>query len=158
MKMIMAASENDAVGRNNALPWKLPADLAHFKKTTVGGTIIMGWNTWNSLPGLLPDRKHVILTSHTDYIRTPNVFIKKDVNEIIRKYKDDENAFIIGGPMMCATFEEYCTDLYLTRVHGTIEDADAFWKPRTEWVEASKEERKKDEKNVYDMTFYHYTR
>ena len=157
MKMIMAASENDAVGKDNKLPWRLPADLAHFREKTFGKTIIMGWNTWKSFPNPLDGRHHIILTSHADF-KCPNVEIVRDVNEIIRKYKDDDNAFIIGGPMMCETFEEYCSDLYFTRVHGVIEDADAFWKPRTEWIEASKEKRPKDEKNKYDMTFYHYVR
>lgn len=157
MKMIMAASQNDAVGRNNKLPWKLPADLAHFRKMTIGKTIIMGWNTWKSFPNPLDGRQHVILTSRADF-KCPNVEIVRDVNEIIRRYKDDDNAFIIGGPMMCETFEEYCTDLYLTRVHAIIEDADAFWNPRTKWVEVSKDDRPKDEKNEYNMTFYHYVR
>ena len=68
LSIIAALSENGVIGRDNQLPWRMPADLAHFKRLTMGKPIIMGRRTWESLPGLLPHRTHVIVTRDRDYI------------------------------------------------------------------------------------------
>jgi dihydrofolate reductase len=67
LSIIAALSDNRVIGRDNRLPWRMPADLAHFKRLTMGKPIIMGRRTWESLPGLLPHRTHVIVTRDCDY-------------------------------------------------------------------------------------------
>lgn len=159
MKMMMARSENHVVGNDNTLPWHLPKDLARFKQLTDGKTIIMGMNTFKSLPGILPNRQHVVLTHQDAVVKSPFVTMVKHPSDILTKYKDDDNAFIIGGPTICRLFEEYCTDLYLTVVKEQIK-GNKVWAEDGDWkeVEADREEIKKDEKNIYDMEFRHYVR
>ena len=67
LSIIAALSENKVIGRDNQLPWRMPADLAHFKRLTLGKPIIMGRRTWESLPGLLPHRTHVVVSRDRDY-------------------------------------------------------------------------------------------
>lgn len=154
MKMIMASDLHGAVGIDNKLPWKLPVDLARFKKITEGSTIIMGWNTWKSLPGMLPDRHHVILTTKKIVIKSPDATIYNSTQEILGKYAHDDNAFVIGGPMVCDIFEPYCTDLYLTKVLATVA-ADRYWTPSKLW-NLYDHEYAHDQQ--YDMIFCHFKR
>ena len=67
LSLIAAMDENRVIGRENGLPWRLPADLQHFKKMTMGKPILMGRKTWESLPGLLPDRLHIVITGSPTY-------------------------------------------------------------------------------------------
>jgi len=159
MKMIMARSENHVVGIENELPWYLPKDLARFKEITDGKTIIMGMNTFKSLPGILPNRQHIVLTHQDTVVRSPFVTMVKHPSEILARYQDDDDAFIIGGPTICRLFEEYCTDLYLTVVKSQIK-GNKVWAEDGDWkeIKAEREKIEADAKNEYDMEFRHYIR
>ena len=67
ISLIAAVAENRVIGRANKLPWHLPADLKHFKQLTMGKPMIMGRRTWQSLPGLLPGRSHIVVTQNRDF-------------------------------------------------------------------------------------------
>lgn len=100
--LIMAISKNGVVGRGNDLPWRLKNDLIFFKKVTLNSTIIMGYNTFKSLPFVLPKRKHIVLTSKK-LKDTENVIYLNSIESII-EYLNGDSAFLIGGANLAKKF------------------------------------------------------
>lgn len=127
LSIIAAVNENYVIGKNNKLPWHIPEDLKRFKKLTTGKTIVMGRKTFESLPGILPNRKHIIITRNMNYAyESDNVEIVHNLKDIL-KYKDcKEEFFIIGGGKIYAEFLPYCEKLYLTKVHSN-QNGDTFF-------------------------------
>ena len=95
--IIVAAAENNAIGKNNNLIWNLPNDLKRFKKLTSGHSIIMGRKTFDSFPGLLPNRRHVIISNKSKDSFQENVIVVNNIDDALKAAEDDENPFIIGG-------------------------------------------------------------
>lgn len=119
LSIIAAVNESYIIGKDNKLPWHIPDDLKRFKKLTTGKTIVMGRKTFESLPGVLPNRKHIIITENMNYTYdNDNVEIVHNIKDIL-KYKDcKDEIFIIGGGKIYAEFLPYCEKLYLTKVHS----------------------------------------
>lgn len=126
--IIVAHSKNKIIGKDNKIPWHIPEDLKRFKELTTGKTIVMGRKTFESLPFVLPNRKHIILTKNKDFTyNNPNVEICYDINNIIQKYKNsEEEVFIIGGGEIYKQFLDTSTKLFITEVDITL-DGDAFF-------------------------------
>ena len=156
LSIIVAASENNVIGKDNDLPWRLSADLKHFKKITSGHCIIMGRNTYESIGKPLPKRTNIVVTSNTS-LNFEGCLMVHSLEEAIKKAKEfeKEEAFIIGG----ATLYKACLDkvdhIYLTRVHAQIA-GDTFFPEIdfSKWKVASEEKHVADEKNQYDFTFF----
>ncbi len=113
--MILAMADNGVIGNNSKLPWHLPADLKYFKSKTRGCPMIMGRRTFESLPGILPGRQHIILT------RDPNWFAlgteKASNIEDAINLADNRKIFIIGGAQIYKLFESSADKILLTQVH-----------------------------------------
>lgn len=126
--IIVAHSKNNIIGKDNKIPWYIPDDLKRFKEITTGKTIIMGRKTFQSLPCVLPNRKHIILTENKDFIfNDSNVEICTDINEIIEKYQtSDEEVFIIGGGEIYSKFLDLSTKLFITEIDINL-DGDSFF-------------------------------
>jgi dihydrofolate reductase len=113
--LVVARADNGVIGRDGRLPWHLPADLRHFKRVTMGLPMIMGRKTFESLPGLLPGRRHIVLTRDPDW--------QADGAEVARTPQDalvmagGERASIIGGAEIFALFEPRADAVELTEVH-----------------------------------------
>lgn len=122
------------LGKNNKLIWYLPEDLKFFRKMTMGKTIIMGRKTFESLPGILPNRKHIVLSSHDNY--SSQVEVYRSIKDLLVKYKDySDELFVIGGGSIYRSFMEYATKMYLTEINASNEMADTYF-PRfskSEW-------------------------
>ncbi|MGL5821257.1 MAG: dihydrofolate reductase [Sarcina sp.] len=116
--IIVAHSSNNSIGKDNQIPWYLPADLKRFKELTMGKKMIMGRKTFESLPGILPGRKHIILTKNKDYVvDNPNVEVITDLSTLIDAYQNSqEEVFIIGGGEIYKLFLAYASKLYITEV------------------------------------------
>ncbi|NCA87577.1 MAG: dihydrofolate reductase [Gammaproteobacteria bacterium] len=152
--LIAALAENRVIGRANRLPWHLPADLAHFKRLTLDKPILMGRRTWESLPGLLPRRRHIVITANPAY-RALGCELASSPAAALALVQDEPEVLVIGGEMLYRTFLPAAGRLYLTLVATRIEDGDAFfppWEPG-EWVETGRETRARDEGNPFDLTF-----
>lgn len=113
--MVLAIADNGIIGDDGKLPWHLPADLKHFKAITKGSPMIMGRKTFDSLPGLLPGRHHIVLT------RDPNWSAEgaqraSTIEEAI-KLANTPQIFIIGGAQIYRLFENHADKIILTRVH-----------------------------------------
>lgn len=153
ISLIWAMSENRVIGLNNRLPWHLPADLQHFKKLTLGKPILMGRMTWESLPGLLPDRKHIVLTHDTDYA-ADGCIVAHSFDQALALVKDEEELMIVGGAALYELALPLADRLYLTLVHAIIEGDTCF--PQfnfEEWQEVERVYYPADAKNIHPLSF-----
>jgi len=127
LSLIVAVAANGAIGKDNALPWRLPGDLRNFKKLTAGKTLIMGRKTFESLPGMLPNRRHIVLTSDPDYACfNPGIEKADSLEDAIIKASSDSGAFIIGGGSVYREALPLCERLYITEIYADFA-ADIFF-------------------------------
>ena len=153
LAIISAMDRNGLIGAGNTLPWNLPADLAHFKKLTLGHPVIMGSNTWNSLPKKpLPGRQNIVL-SRTMAKDMPECDVARSLDEALSMAKG-ERVFIIGGASVYQEALPRTDVLYLTRIDGEFEGDTHFPKlDEDAWQETEHEAHEKDEKNPHDYPF-----
>lgn len=123
--IIAAIGKNRELGRDNKLLWSLKGDLKFFKEKTTNHTIIMGRKTFESLGRLLPNRKHVVISSSNNFPEEVDVY--NNIESLLSHYKDtSEELFIIGGVKIYSEFIDYATKMYLTLVDGEF-DADVYF-------------------------------
>lgn len=163
INIIVSASENWVIGKNNKLLWKLSSDLKRFKDITSRHPVIMGQKTFESLPnGALPNRMNIVLTDNKDFT-APNITLSYNIFEALERakleYGKDCEVFIIGGGMVYKNFLEYADTIYLTTVH-TIIDGDTYFLElkEKEWKLISEEFKGKNDKDEYDHTYKIYKR
>lgn len=159
--LIVAASENNVIGKDNKLPWHLPDDLKFFKEKTDGHPLIMGRKTFESLPGLLPNRRHIIVTRDQQY-NAEGAEEASSMDEAVMFAKKDNEAeqiYVIGGGEIFAQAMDIANVIYLTRVHTEIE-GDVYFPEidMTQWEEVERREHAADEKHAYAFTFLTYRR
>ena len=147
--MIYACDENNAIGKDGDLPWRQSTDLQHFKSITIGSTIVMGRKTWESLPGKLPNRRHVVLTRgfRTD-VETATF------DEILEMAKS-QDLFVIGGGEIYELFLPHTDIIHRTIIHCVVEQPDTF-APEIDDSKFTLDEEKfvdKSPRDQYDMTF-----
>ena len=157
--MIAAVAENRAIGNNNELIYWLPDDLKRFKQLTTGHTIIMGSNTFRSLPkGALPNRRNIVLSRKK--IAFPGAEVFPSLEEALKSCTSEERVYIIGGEQLYSYAMPLADELFLTEVNNTPATADAFfpeWKGEA-WQEIEREEHRKDEKHAFDFSFTTYVK
>ena len=156
--MIVAASENDVIGVDGDLPWKLSADLKRFKKLTMGHHIIMGRKTYESIGCCLPGRKTVILTRQPDYL-VEGAKVVTSVEETMEVVQSDDQPFVVGGAEIYKLLLPYVNEIRLTRVHAEI-NGDTFlpeilW---SQWQLTESTRHEADEKNNFAYSFEIYRR
>lgn len=157
LSIIVATSLNDVIGVNNQLPWHLPADLKYFKLLTTGHTILMGRKTYESIGRPLPNRLNLVITRSKSF-EVAGVTVKHSIEEALEFCKNQEEVFIIGGDTIYRQMLPYAQNIYVTKVHTTIENGDAFFPsldPK-QWHLNSSVFHEKDDKNVFDYTFEVY--
>ncbi len=156
--MIAAMDRNRVIGIENKMPWHLPAEMAFFKRTTTGKTVLMGRKTFDSLKGPLPNRRNVIL-SKQEGLLIDGCEVVHSVEEALKRYGDEE-LMVMGGAEIYRLLLPYADTIYLTDVEVTLEIGDAFFPsmPASEWKEVASEYREKDEKNMYSFTIRTYKR
>jgi len=153
VELVVAVSENDVIGRANQLPWRLSADLRHFKGLTMGHHILMGRKTYESIGKALPGRTNWVLSRSND-------FAPPDCN-VVRTLQEgqfgacDGPLMVIGGAEIYRLCLPQATRIHLTLVHTKITDGDTFftaWRD-AKWIEASRERHEADAKNAYAYSF-----
>lgn len=156
--MIAAMAEDRVIGVDNGMPWHLPAEMAHFRRSTTGKTIVMGRKTFESFGGPLKNRRNVVLTRSADY-RPDGAETMHTVEEALAELGSEEELMIIGGAQVYAQFLPFADKLLLTEVHAAVEgDARFPAFDAAEWEAVSREFHAKDEKNAYDFTIITYIR
>jgi dihydrofolate reductase len=153
LSIIVALSENNVIGRDNGLPWKLSADLKRLKSVTMGHHIIMGRRTWESLGRPLPGRVNVVITRDKNF-KAEGAVIVHSLQDALQVAKNDNEAFIFGGGKVFSEALPQVNRIYETIVHTTI-DGDTFFPElnNREWKETFRESHAADEKNEFDYTF-----
>ncbi len=156
--IIAAAAQNNALGKNNQLIWHLSDDLKRFKSLTLDGYIIMGRKTFESLPGILPRRKHIVITRNPDF-KKEGITVVQNLEQALGAIPADQEAFVVGGGEIYNQTINIADKIELTRVHHTFE-ADTFFPEidPTKWRLVQSEFHSKDEKHQYDFTFETYLR
>ena len=135
--LILARAANGAIGRDGAMPWHIPADLKRFKALTTGKPMIMGRKTFESLPGLLPGRRHIVLTRDKAW-HAEGAEVAHDVESALALAGDD-GVSVIGGAEIYALFLPLATRIELTEVHADYE-GDTHMPPfPDEWTEIARE-------------------
>ena len=158
ISLIAAAARNNVIGKGNALPWDLPADLKHFRETTAGHTVIMGRKTFESIGRPLPKRRNVVITRPPDY-NPEGVEVVSSLETAITMIPDGEEAFVIGGGEIFRQALPLADRVYLTRVEVDV-TGDAYFPaldPK-EWRETARREGKVDAKNALPHTFLVFER
>lgn len=156
LSIIVAMASNNVIGKNNELIWHIPMDLKRFKEITTGKTIIMGRKTFESLPGVLPERHHVIITRNKNYmVNNENVEVFNSLEDVLTKYKNsEEEVFIIGGGEIYKEFLPKVNKLYLTKLNKAYKGDAHFPKvDYLQWRELERIDVLKDEINPIPFSF-----
>ncbi|MBD1381602.1 dihydrofolate reductase [Metabacillus arenae] len=159
ISFMLAMDENRVIGKDNDLPWHLPADLAYFKKTTMGHPIVMGRKTFESIGKPLPGRENIIVTTNQSY-NQPGCKVVHSIQELmdyISRLKQEET-FIIGGAKLFEGTLPYADRLYITLIHETFDGDTYFPEINQDWRIVSQHAGKKDENNPYEHEFVVYER
>ncbi|WNF36376.1 dihydrofolate reductase [Bacillaceae bacterium IKA-2] len=154
ISLIVAMAENNVIGFENKMPWHLPADLAHFKKTTTGHTIVMGRKTFQSIGRPLPNRTNLILTRDLSF-RAEGCLVIHDIKEVLEKAKK-EDLFVIGGAEIYQQFLPYAEKIYSTQILESFHGDTFFPQLTEEWKMVATEKYEKDKKNHYKYEFQVY--
>ena len=155
LSMIAAMGKNRIIGKDNDMPWHLPADLQHFKKTTLGSPIIMGRKTYDSIGRPLPGRLNIILSRNTD-LEIEGCSVVNSLDEAIALAQEEtsDEVFITGGAHLYNKFLKEADRLYITLIDEEFE-GDTYFPDYTQlkWLEVSREDHLSDKKNIYDYSF-----
>jgi dihydrofolate reductase len=162
LSAVVAIGNNNVIGGNNGLLWHLQADLKKFKEITMTGskTMIMGRKTFESLPGILPGRKHIILTNNSDFhVDDTNVEVIHSIEALKPYIQSEAEYFIIGGGQIYTLLMPYTSKLYITRVYGNFTGDTYFpeWNEK-EWEIISKVEGLQDNKNKFKHELITYVK
>ncbi|MBO6944574.1 dihydrofolate reductase [Altererythrobacter sp.] len=156
--LIYARAANGTIGKDNSLPWHLPADLKRFKALTMGKPMIMGRKTFESLPGLLPGRRHIVLTRRESW-DSDGAEVARSVEEAIALAREDNGGgeiAVVGGAAIYDVFRPLAERIELTEVHADFE-GDTFMKPiGSDWeVTAQEDFPAEGDLPAYSFVTYH---
>jgi dihydrofolate reductase len=155
VSLLVAAGENNVIGKNNKLPWHLPNDLSYFKNQTWAMSILMGRKTFESIGKPLPGRKNIVITRNNDWLHN-GVDVVHSMEEAIAKAENYgvKEIFIIGGAEIFETIFPKADRIYLTRIHHKF-DGDVFFPQliQEEWELVRERFCSADQKNAYDHSF-----
>jgi dihydrofolate reductase len=152
LEIVVAVASNGVIGRGNDLPWRLPADLAHFKRLTLGHPILMGRKTWDSLGRPLPGRRNLVLSRQADLNLTGAEVVTS--LEAAQALVGPGSLMVIGGAELYRIALPAVTIMHLTTVHSDVDGDVSFppWSP-SDWIEISAEAHDIDERHQYAYTF-----
>ena len=164
LSMIVATAENNIIGKDNEMPWHLPADLAYFKRVTLGKPIIMGRKTYESIGRPLPGRRNIVISRDENYVASgvDTVTSVAQALALVDGSNGDEavaEIMVIGGGAIYAHCLAKADRLYITHINAVINGDTQF--PNYDdgnWQKSSSELREADEKNAYQLDFCVYER
>jgi dihydrofolate reductase len=153
ISLIVAMAQNGVIGRDNALPWKLPEDLKRFKAITLGKPILMGRRTFESIGKPLPGRINLVLTRERRW-RAPGVVVVHSLGAALREARNSAELVAIGGEEIYRLLMPFARRIYLTHVHADIE-GDTFFPDfdPTQWADAECITQPADDRHAYALTF-----
>lgn len=160
LSLLVAASENNVIGKDNQLPWHLPNDLKYFKNLTWGMPILMGRKTFDSIGKALPGRKSIVITRNQEW-QHEGVDVVHSIEEAVKKAESygAKEIFVIGGAEIFKTSLSAANRVYVTRIHHQFE-GDVFFPEisEKEWQLKASRYCEADEKNHYNHTYQVWNR
>ena len=158
ISLIAAMSKNRVIGKDNQLPWHLPADLKYFKQMTIGKPIVMGRKTFVSVGNPLPGRRNIVLTRQ-QHLTFDGCEVFGDMDEALEAIKDEPEVMIVGGAEIFKQALPGASRIYLTIIDNEF-DGDTYFPEwnESEWQETASEAHKSDEKNPYEYRFVVFER
>lgn len=156
LSLIVAASENNVIGKDNSLVWRLSADLKRFRALTTGHSVIMGRKTFESIGKPLPNRRNIIISANLS-LAVAGCEMAPSIDAALELVKSEEEAFVIGGGSVYHALWQKADRLYLTRVQVNVE-GDTFIPEiqPSEWKETYRQDFPADEKNEFNYSFIDY--
>ncbi len=155
VSLVVAAAENNAIGKNNQLLWHLPNDLKFFKNITWGMVVVMGRRTYESVNKPLPGRVNIVITRQADW-KAEGTITAADIKDALKKAEatNCKEILVIGGGEIYKQAMPVADKIYITRVHATLE-GDTFFPEinEAEWKLTSNDDFEKDEKHQYSYSF-----
>lgn len=154
ISLIAAMDLNGVIGKNQKLPWRLPADLRFFKQKTLKHSILMGRKTYESIGRPLPQRKNYVVTHQRNWA-AEGICMVSDLHHFLSSFPEEEELFIIGGAEIYAQTLDFAQKIYLTQVQTKIEGGDAFFPSfdRSKWILVEEVIHPADEENAWDLHF-----
>ena len=154
VELVVAVSENDVIGRANQLPWRLSADLRHFKSLTMAHHILMGRKTYESIGRALPGRTNWVLSRAVDFV-PPDCKVVRTLEEAQAGVGGQFPLMVIGGAEIYRLCLPEARRIHLTLVHAQVQGGDTFFADwhRPEWAEISRERHAADDKNAHAYSF-----
>jgi len=158
LHLVVAVAANGVIGRGNALPWHLPADLKHFRRITTGHAIVMGRRTWEAIGRPLPDRQNIVITRRADF-RVPGADVVHTLDEAIARAHLPDPVYCIGGGEIFRDALPRASRLHVTEI-GAHFDGDAFFPEidRAVWRETSREAHDAGDGTPFEYAFVTYDR
>ncbi len=153
ISLIVAYASNRVIGRDNTLPWRLPGDLAHFKRTTLGKPIVMGRKTWESLGRPLPGRHNVVITRDEAYAAT-GATVVTSLDAALAACADAQDVFVIGGEAIFALALPHADRLIATEIQADVEGDTWFPPLPAGWRETAREPQPEENGLTYDFVTY----
>ena len=155
--LVAAVASNGIIGANGALPWRLPEDLQHFKRVTMGHPVIMGRKTWESLKGPLPGRDNIVVTRTAGY-ETPGAAVASSLEAALALCLGEPVAFVVGGSSLFAESLPSAAGLVMTEIHKDFE-GDTWFPPydRSRWKESQREQHVTADGMKFDFVLYEPT-
>lgn len=147
--LVVAVAQNGVIGRNNMLPWRLPADLAYFKRVTMGHPIVMGRRTYESIGRPLPGRDNIVVTHNRDFA-APGCIVAHSLDEAWKAANGAEEVSVIGGTALFRDTLPIADRIHLTEVQARV-DGDTFFPAfnRDEWRETEVARHPADARHQY---------
>lgn len=156
--LIVAVARNGVIGRNGKLPWRLPEDLAFFKRTTMGSPIIMGRRTWESIGRPLPGRRNIVVSRSNEFT-APGAEVAADLDAALALCAGTAEAFVIGGAQLYAVALPRAQRLVITEIDADFE-GDTYWPSidKAQWQETSREHQPPSRQRAFALDFVTYER
>ena len=154
VSMIAAMAEGRVIGKDNQMPWHLPADLKHFKAVTLGKPVIMGRKTYESIGRALPSRLNIVISRDLNY-QLEDATVVANPTAALSAAGDVDEVMIIGGGTIYQHFLPQCHRLYITEIALTVDGDTRFpdYQGVADWQELESKSHQRDDKNPYDYTF-----
>ncbi len=152
ISMIAAMADKRIIGKDNQMPWHLPADFSWFKRCTMGKPVVMGRKTYESIGRPLPGRQNIVISRDAS-LRIEGVTTVTSIDSAFEAAGDVEEVMIIGGGAIYAECLPMANKLYVTHIEAVIEGDTQFPQWSDEFTETYSEEYQADEKNAYNMRF-----
>lgn len=158
ISLIVAFARHHVIGKNNCMPWHLPEDLAHFKRTTLGAPVIMGRKTWESIGRPLPGRRNIVVSRNLE-LRLNNAETATSLTEALKQCANDKEVFIIGGAQIYAQALPLAQRLVVTEIDQSF-DGDAFFPAidLSQWQEKKRELHHAMAPNNFSFSIIDYQR